>query len=147
MKKIIKTCVAVALLAGLSSCSSSDDDPTDAGTPEPTSSEKAAQGDDRVFPTGQKLSHYKGSQTYPWRVNIVDNQQELLAKMQAIAPHLEEKDFTDVLNTCMALAGELPRGTVDEQAVVRFSGGSGEQVGADQAADLVTLSEDEVCPE
>lgn len=150
--------VAAALAMSLTACSSDDD--TDAKTDDTPSSSPApaetsspagetpdAATDDREFPGGQPLSSYEGQASYPWRVNIVDNQDVLLPAMQGIAPHLDEGDFGDVVSTCDNLAGGADRAQVDANAVTRFSGGSDEQVSPESAAALVDLSIQFACPD
>lgn len=100
-----------------------------------------------VFPGGATLPEYEGSPTYQWRVNAISNQDALLGAMQAIAPHLDEGDFSDVISTCDNLSRGATLGEVAENGVSRYSGGSDEQVTPGEAADLVDAAIQYACPE
>jgi len=119
----------------LTSCSSGGDGETTRERP---------SGDARVFPGGQKLSHYRGSPTYEWRVNVVDQQGELLAAMRQVSPGLNKGDFSDVLNTCDAIHRGIKGDALVQQSVIRFSGA--DQVSAAQARRLVEVSRQYACP-
>lgn len=141
MKKILTTIAATVLTLGATSCSSSDDATAD---PEPSAS-TSSDGALLDVTSGRPLSEFKGMPSYEWRKTIAENKDDLLGRMQEVAPHLEEKDFSDVLSTCDALSRGLGDDQVVKYAVTRFSGGPGEQVSKVQADELVELSE-EVCP-
>ena len=142
MKRITIAIAAGALALGATSCSSSDDEPQD----KPAASSSSAPDEQLVDVTsGRPLSEFKGMPSYEWRKTIAEDQDRLLGEMQAIAPHLEAKDFSDVLGTCDSIARGLDQGKVIDEAVVRFSGSPEEQVTVEQAKDLVALAE-EVCP-
>jgi hypothetical protein len=141
MKKSLTALAAVVFALGATSCSSSDDATAD---PEPSASPSTS--DELVDVTsGRPLSEFEGMPSYEWRKTIAENKDDLLGRMQEVAPHLEEKDFSDVLSTCDALSRGLGDDQVVKDAVTRFSGGPDEQVSKGQADELVELSE-EVCP-
>lgn len=123
--KILASILTIAALA-LGACAEPDDPepehksaPSDtASSPAPESSEPAA--DDRDWPGGNKLSEYEGLASYEWRVNILDNADEVLSAMQKVNPDLEEKDFNDVLGTCESIDRGIKGGALVDETKTRF---------------------------
>jgi hypothetical protein len=142
IRKSLTSTLAAAVLLLAAGCSGSQDDaPTvDETTSSPSTSDELVD-----VTSGRPLSEFEGMPSYEWRKTIAENKDDLLERMQEVAPHLEEKDFSDVLSTCDALGRGLGDDQVVKDAVTRFSGGPDEQVSKGQADELVELSE-EVCP-
>lgn len=98
--------------------------------------------DDRVFPGGEVLSDYRGLESYEWRVNAVDNTDELVTALQEVDPAFGEADFIDVVDTCEDLqAGTYDEDDLAERVAERFG------VETDQSDALVELSQRYACPE
>jgi hypothetical protein len=139
---IIGSAVVLVLLGG---CGGSDGEDLAADLP-PAADQSAA--DNRVDVTsGRPLSQFKDSPTYAFREALLENKDAVLTGMTKVAKHLEEKDLSEVLSTCDSIVN---RGAKDkqltDQTITRFSGGSGEKVDAKQAAKLIALSRQYVCP-
>lgn len=140
---VIAFLASTALL--LTACAGADDgkDRLVAPTQDVTSS--AATGDDRIWPGGNALSTYRDYESYPWRVSILDNDGALLTGMQSVSSHLEQRDLSDVLNTCDAISRGIEGGQLVDQTIQRFSGSVA--VDAAQAAELIELTRDFACPD
>jgi hypothetical protein len=138
--------LAICALLTFAGCSSSDDDPQRTTEPERSSAGAAASGDERVWPGGQKLSHYKDFDSYEWRVAVLDREDELLSAMQDIEPRLDEGDFTDVISTCDAIRTRGVKGAqLIEETVMRFSKSSADPITNAEAGQFVELVTAEVC--
>lgn len=134
--KLVAAAGAVAVLAGLAGCSGSTAD----------AAESKPAADERVDVTsGRPLEEFRESSTYPFRVALYDNKDEVLAAMPGIdskwgAVRDAEKDLRDFISLCADMAGGLAGDDLSERAVTRFS------VKKDAAAKLITLSRQYVCP-
>lgn len=124
------------LALALTGCGSSDED---AETPADAGSEAAAPADEPTFPGGRALSEYEGLESYPWRVAIIEQQVELLADLQAVAPWIDDADFGDVVSVCDAISRGMSTGA--ESAVAQFSKGPDETVTPEQGAALYAVIE------
>lgn len=97
--------------------------------------------DDRVFPGGRELSDYRGLESYEWRVNAVDNTDELTDALQAVDPGLGEAEFIDVVDTCEDLqAGTYDADDLAERTAERFG------VEVEQSDALIAAAEQYACP-
>lgn len=141
MRKILTAAVAVLALGG---CSSTDEAPSDDPTTDAPSTVEESELIDVT--SGRPLSEFEGSPTYDWRKAIAEDPDGILGQLQAVAPHLEEKDFSDVLSTCDAIGRGAKGKQLVDQTVVRFSGAPSEAVTPDQAQQLIDISRAEVCP-
>ncbi|WP_028472255.1 hypothetical protein [Nocardioides alkalitolerans] len=144
----MKTSVT-ALLAStallLTACAGADESEDRRVAPTQDVTSSAATGDDRIWPSGNALSTYRDNESYPWRVSIVDNEGALLTGMQSVSSHLEQRDLSDVLNTCDAISRGIGGDQLVDQTIQRFSGSVA--VDAAQAAELIELTRDFACPD
>lgn len=123
------------LALALTGCGSSDDD---AKEPAETGNETAAPTDEPTFPGGRPLSEYEGSDTYSTRVAIVEQRDELLVDLQAVASWIDDADYSDIVDVCAAVG----RGTSGaESAATQFSKGPDETVTPEQGAALYAVIE------
>lgn len=128
---------------------------TPSTTTAPPAPDQGDNGDDRVFPGGQPLSHYKQlqqdgiSDTYPWRVNLVDNLADLDAAIADIdfddtMVEPDDSVYDHVISTCDDLNDET-RQDATKTARLRWSS-SLEPIAEEKAVDLVDLSITYACP-
>lgn len=123
--KTVASILTIAALA-LGACAETDDpepaaEKTTSEAPSTPAEEPSADaGDDRVWPQGNALSEYKGFASYEWRVNVLDNADEVLAAMQKVNPDLEEKDFNDVIGTCESIDRGIKGDALVEETKTRF---------------------------
>lgn len=134
------TLAAAALLLAATGCSNDGD--TDTGT----ASSGGATGDARVFPGGDQLSTYQGDATYPWRVNVLDNQDALLESMRKVSGDLDESDLDDLVLICVDLADGVEGTDLIGRTITRFSSDADRQLQASDAASLIVYAQEYACP-
>lgn len=96
--------------------------------------------------SGRPLSEFEGSPSYDVRAAITESADELLERMEGVAAHLDDGDFSDIVSTCEDLTAKKPDADIVTNAVTRFSGGPGEEIDAAQAQALIELSKKYACP-
>lgn len=148
------------LVLALTACSSDEEptasEPTSEATPattaptetsEPAEPTKAPPPDDCEGLTdassGRPLCEFKDENSYPYRLAIAQDPDALLSRLQAVAPWLDEGDFSDVISTCAEVAEDRAQ---PRNAAIRFSGGPGEEVSEAQAVELIAISTEYACP-
>lgn len=90
--------------------------------------------------SGRPLAEFANSDSYPYRLALAENVEELLLALQEVAPWLRRSDLHAVLETCMDLDRGVPdvQGAVVSNARLRFSR-RGHEVTIDQARQLVAI--------
>lgn len=121
-------------------------EPSESGTTGTESSGAESAEDSLDAVSGRPLSEFEGSPTYEWRAAISENPGFLVGEMQAVAPHLDDGDLSDLLDTCRSIERGVTGAALVDESVVRFSVGPDEQVGPDQAEALVGIAQEAVCP-
>lgn len=92
----------------------------------------------------QPLCDFRDSESYPYRVALAASVDEVLPAVQAIAPWTEATNLTDLYGACDDLAAGSDRAI--DNAVTRFSGAPDEQVSREDAAELLAIAEQYICP-
>lgn len=140
--KALAAAAALGLLGGLAGCTSSNAD----------AAETKPAADERIDVTsGRPLEEFRGSPTYPFRAALHDNKDAVLAAMPGInakwgTAREAEKDLSDLISLCDDMVnGDVAGDALTKRAVTRFSGGTGAVTEKD-AAELVALAKQYVCP-
>lgn len=108
--------------------------------------------DERIWPgSDMPLSEFAQYDSYPWRVNAVDHQDELLDALAAVRPVVEDGDLARYISVCDDLSGgnntrpdAAGRDLIDRAALI-FAPGF-DPIPRSDAEDLVELTKRVVCP-